>query len=67
MKYSISGQQACEDNGNKDHFANNQWRSLLQITVQKCVRNVKKPIRTSDMALLLTELVESFTIAIYHP
>ena len=48
---------------NEDHFANNQWASewgslLLRIN-EKCTRNVK---RTSDMALLLIELVESFAI-----
>ena len=69
MKYSTSGQveQTCEGNVNEDHFANNQWESLLQITIQKCARSVKRTIKTSDMALLLIELVESFAIAICHP
>ena len=52
-------EQTCEGRANEDHFANNQWESLLQISNQKCARNVK---RTSDMALLLIELVESFAI-----
>ena len=30
----------------------------------KCARNVKRTMKTSDMPLLLTELVESFAIAI---
>ena len=30
----------------------------------KCARNVKRTIKTSDMALHLTESVESFAIAI---
>ena len=30
----------------------------------KCARNVKRTIKTSDMTLLLTELVGSFAIAI---
>ena len=52
---------------NEDHFANNQWGSLLQITNQMCARNVKRAIKTSDMALLLMELlVESLAIAILH-
>ena len=40
---------------------------LLQITIQKCDKNVKRTIKISDMALLLMELVESFAIAICHP
>ena len=39
--------------------------SLLRMTNQKCARNLKRTIKTSDMALLLVELVESF--AIRHP
>ena len=35
---------------NEDHFANNQWGSLMQTTNQKWARNA---IKTSDMALLL--------------
>ena len=41
---------------NKDHFA---------IANQKRARNVKRTIKTSDMALLLVKLVESFAIAIF--
>ena len=47
---------------NEGHFANIQWGSLLQINNQKCARNVKRTIKTSDMALILVELVESFAI-----
>ena len=36
----------------------------MQITNQKGARNVKRTIRTLDMALLLIELIESFAIAI---
>ena len=43
----------------------------LQIINQKCARNVKRTIKTSDMELRLMELVESFAfaiaIAIRHP
>ena len=49
-------------------FANNQWGSLLQITNQKCIRNVKRTIRklkTSDMALLLIELYLVYTILLF--
>ena len=49
---------------NEDHFANIQWGSLLQINNQKYARNVKRSIKTSDMVLLLIELVASFAIAI---
>ena len=49
---------------NEGHFANIQWGSLLQINNQKCARNVKRTIKTSDMALLLIELVASFAIAV---
>ena len=58
-------EQAREGSANEDHFANNQWGSLLQITNQKCARNVKRTIKT--MALLLIELVETFVITIRHP
>ena len=51
---------------NENHFANNQWESLLQITNQKKARSVKRAIITSDVALLLIELVESFAITICH-
>ena len=44
---------------NEDHFANNEWGSLLQISNRSVSKNVKS---TSNMALLLTELVESFSI-----
>jgi len=57
-------EHAREGSANEDHFANNQWGSVLQITDQKCARNVKRTIKTSDMALLL---IESFAIAIPHP
>ena len=53
-----------DGSANEDHFANIQWGSLLQIYNQKCARNVKRSIKTSDMALLLIELVASFAIAI---
>ena len=39
-------------------FANN--------TNQKCARNLKRTIKTSDMALLIRELVYSFAIAILN-
>ena len=35
---------------------------MKSITNQKCARNVKRTIKTSDMALLIIELVESFAI-----
>ena len=58
-------EQAHEGSANEDHFTNNQWGSLLQITNQTCARNMKRAIKTSDMALLLMELlVESLAIAI---
>ena len=57
-------EQAHEGSTNEGHFANNQLGSLWQITNEKCARNVKRTIKTSDMALLLIELVESFAIAI---
>ena len=57
-------EQAHEGSVNEGHFANNQWGSLLQITNEKCARNVKRTIKASDMALLLTELIESFAITI---
>ena len=57
-------EQAREGNANEDHFANTQ---LLQITIQKCARNVNRTIKVSDIALPLTELVESFVTAIFHP
>ena len=58
-------EQAHEGSANEDHFANNQWGSLLQKTNQTSTRNVKRAIKTSDMALLLMELlVESLAIAI---
>ena len=41
--------------------------SLFQISIQKCARNVKRPITTSNMALILAELVDSFAIAFCHP
>jgi len=52
--------QAREGSANEDHFA------IMEITFanNKCARNVKRTIKTSDMALLLTESVESFAIAI---
>ena len=37
----------------------------MEIT-NKCARNVKRTIKTSDVALLLTESVESFAIAILN-
>ena len=64
MKYSACGAEAS---ATEYHFANNQWGSLLQITNQKCARNVKSTMKTSDMALLLIQLVESFAISICHP
>ena len=70
VKYSTNGQiieQAREGSANEDDFASNRWGLLLQITNQKCTRNVKMTIKASDMALLLIELVESFAIAICHP
>ena len=33
---------------------------------QKCGRNVKMTIKTSDMALLLIESIESFTISVVN-
>ena len=58
MKYSTTGlEQAREGSANKDHFA---------IANQKCARNVKRTIKTSDTALLFIKLVESFTIAILN-
>ena len=44
-------EQASEGSVNEDHFANNQ----------KCARNAKRTIKTSDMVLLLIKL---FAIAI---
>ena len=38
----------------------------ITFTNQKCGRNVKKTIKTSDMALLLIESIESFTIGIVN-
>ena len=48
-------EQAHKGGANQDHFANNQSGSLVQITNEKCARNVKSTIKTSDMALLLIE------------
>ena len=59
-------EQAREGSANEEHFANNQWGTVLRITNQKCTRNVEKTIKTLDMALLLIKLVESFTIAIFN-
>jgi len=61
VKYSTSGATTQRYSVNEDHFANNQWGSLMQTTNQKWATNA---IKTSDMAL---ELVESFAITIRHP
>ena len=60
-------EQARKGSANEDHFAKNRWgslHSLVQVTNQKYTRNLKRTIKTSDMALLLIELGESFATAI---
>ena len=73
LRYWYMLEQARKGNSwisaDKDHFTNYQWGSLLQISNQKCTENVERNIKTSDMALLLVDLVESFAIVNwnYHP
>ena len=59
-KYSTTGLEQARS-ANEDHFA---MGITFAIANQKCARNVKRTIETSDMPLLFIKLVESFVIAI---